>query len=270
MTPLRVHVSQLPGGAHNADRVVLTPNAAIVLDGASAFVPVEVDPGTYAEVLGRQIAVELSRDPDITITDAVAAAIRDTVDKLTLHPEASPSSTVTVLRTRPDAADLYVLGDSPIHYGTPDTSHVLTDDRLGDIAAAEREYYVSRLRAGHGYDDDHRAALVALQQVQRQARNQPGGYWIAETNPDAAHHGITRTLAPDAITWAVLATDGAADYIDHTGQDWRVIAHQQPEQLSHLLAGIHEWEAVTDPDGRTLPRAKRHDDKTIAAIPNVF
>ena len=253
-----------------ADPVALTPNAAIVLDGASAFVPVEIDHGSYADVLGRHIAVELNRTADITIADAVSAAIRDTVDKLTLHPEASPSSTVTVLRARPEVADLYVLGDSPIHYGTPDTSHVLTDDRLGGIAAAERKHYLSRLRVGHGYDDDHRAALVALQQVQRQARNQPGGYWIAETNPDAAHHGITRALAPDAITWAVLATDGAADHIDHTGQAWRANAHRQPAQLAQLLAGIHEWEAVTDPDGRTLPRAKRHDDKAIAAIPNAF
>jgi hypothetical protein len=265
-----VHVSQKAGDTTNADKVVVTPNAVIVLDGASAFEPVDVAPDIYAELLGQHIADELNRASDSSIPDAVAAAIRFTVDKLTLTPGASPSSTVTVLRVRPGAANLYVLGDSPIHYGTPDTSDVLVDDRLDAIARPERERYTGRLRAGYGYDEHHRAALIALQQAQREARNQPGGYWIAETDPAAAHHGISRTLHPDTITWAVLATDGAVDLIEHTGADWPAIAQEQPTQLSELLERIHHWEATADPDGRTLPRAKRHDDKTIAVTPAIW
>jgi hypothetical protein len=272
VTSLRVHVRQLPGGETFADKVILTPNAAILLDGASAFEPVDVAPDTYAETLAKRIAIGLFHTADIPIPDIVAAAISETTDKLSLRPGTSPSSTVSILRVRADKADLYVLGDSPIHYGTRDSSSVLTDDRLDRIATLDRDRYTSRLRAGHGYDDQHRAALVALQQAQREARNQPGGYWIAETDPDAAHHGITRTLTPDAITWAVLATDGAADFIDHSSDDadWSAIAQYEPVQLFQLLTRIHEWESTTDPDGRIQPRAKRHDDKSLVTVPAIW
>jgi hypothetical protein len=54
------------------------------------------------------------------------------------------------------------------------------------------------------------------------------------------------------------------------GQDWLALAHYDSDQLAAVLAVIHEWEAAADPDGRTLPRAKRHDDKTPAAIPAVW
>jgi hypothetical protein len=158
------------------------------------------------------------------------------------------------------------LGDSPIHYGVGHHTHQLVDERLANVAVPERERYLERLRAGHGYDDAHRAALAELQRAQRHARNVEGGYWIAETDPDAAHHALTATLDRDSIDWAVLATDGAAEFIDHAGHGWDGIAQYDTPQLSALLARIHKWEDEQDPDGRHLPRAKKHDDKTIAAI----
>jgi hypothetical protein len=267
---MKVNTAQLPSAEASADRVIITPDAVIVLDGASAFVPVDVEPGTYAETLGRNIAAELHQAPGTPIADAVAEAIRRTTEKLDLRPGASPSSTVAILRARPDAADLYVLGDSPIHYGIGHRAHSLIDDQLSKIATPEREHYVSQLRAGHGFDETHRAALVQLQQVQRRARNVEGGYWIAETDPAAAHHGLASTIERDAIEWAVLATDGAADLVEHAGHRWHRIAQYNRPQLDALLARIHEWEDTSDPDGRHLPRAKRHDDKTIAALASIW
>ncbi|MGE3835818.1 MAG: hypothetical protein AB7H43_13700 [Acidimicrobiia bacterium] len=72
-----------------------------------------------------------------------------------------------------------------------------------------------------------------------------------------------------AMAWAVLATDGAADLIEFGGHDWQTIARSDGRQLDALLTELHRWEAEDDPDGRTLPRAKRHDDKTLVAIPQV-
>jgi hypothetical protein len=267
---MQVHTAQLPGAETSADRVLVTSDAVIVLDGASAFLPVDVEPGTYAETLGRNIAAELHHAPGTPIADAVAEAIRRTTEKLGLRGGASPSSTVAILRTRSDAVDLYVLGDSPIHYGIGHREHSLTDDRLSAVATPEREHYLAQLRAGHGYDEAHRAALVQLQQAQRQARNVEGGYWIAETNPAAAHHALTSTVERDSIDWAVLATDGAADLIEHAGHRWHRIAQYERTQLDALLARIHEWENTSDPDGRHLPRAKQHDDKTIAALASIW
>ena len=267
---MRAQVAQLAGRGANADRVFVTEQAVVVLDGASAFVPVQVDPASYAECLGERISERLRTDPDATLPAAVAAAIRDTVAELGLTTGPFPSSTVAILRARPGAADLFVLGDSPIHYGTRQAAHLLADGRLDMVARAEGEHYTRRLRAGHGYDDGHLAAMVALQRAQRAVRNRPGGYWIAEVEPGAAFHGVTATLAPHQIGWAVLATDGAADLLDHAGHDWSAVAQRDSEQLAALLRKLDEWEATADPDGRDLPRPKRHDDKTIAAIASLW
>ncbi|WP_345606189.1 hypothetical protein [Pseudonocardia adelaidensis] len=265
-----MHTAQLPGAETSTDRVIVTPDAVIVLDGASAYLPSAIGPGTYAETLGRNIAAELHQAPGTPIANAVAEAIRRTSEQLDLRPGASPSSTVAILRARPDAADLYVLGDSPIHYGIGHRQHSLTDDRLSAVATPEREHYRAQLRAGHGYDDAHHAALVHLQRTQQQARNVEGGYWIAETDPAAAHHALTTSVERDMIEWAVLATDGAADLIEHAGHRWHRIAQYDDAQLTALLARVHEWEDTSDPDGRHLPRAERHDDKTIAALASIW
>ncbi|GAA1189862.1 hypothetical protein [Pseudonocardia alaniniphila] len=267
---MKVHTAQLAGDGRNADRVFLTDNAVIVLDGASAFEPVDIEPSTYAESLGRTIADELTMVPEAPIADAVAKAIRRTTAKLDLRPGASPSSTVAILRTRFGAADLYVLGDSPIHYGTDHLAQRLVDDRLSLVATPEHERYLAQLRAGHGYDDAHRATLAWLQRAQRQARNVEGGYWIAETDPAAASHAFAKTVHRDAIEWAVIATDGAADFIDYCCCGWRDIAQFDKTQLVALLKRIHDWEDQSDPDGRHLPRAKRHDDKTIGVVSSLW
>lgn len=270
MKQVRAHVATLAGGDTNADRAFVTDHAAIVLDGATALEPVDVDPATYADTLGAAIADRLDDRPTAQLGAVVSASIAHVAAKLRLTTGHSPSSTVAILRARGRAADLYVLGDSPIHYGTGHDTASLTDDRLTRVAPGERRQYRDRLRGGHGYDDQHRAALIQLQRAQRAARNTTAGYWIAEADPNAGHHGIARTLPADTITWAVLATDGAADLIDNIGHRWPAIARASPDLLADLLAELHEWEDTTDPDGRVLPRAKRHDDKTAVAIPELW
>lgn len=266
---MKVHTATLAGGQSNADRVFITDHSVIVLDGATAFEPVDVDPGTYAGTLGQAIADRVDQAPDIAT--AVAEAIRATSAALRLDDTASPSSTVTVLRARDNHADLYALGDSPIYYGTARQSAQLTDTRLADLPLIERGRYKAALTAGAGYNDEHRETLAALQRAQRLYRNVRGGYWIAETNPDAAREGFTVTLPADQVEWAVLATDGAADLISHHQRpQWSEIAHYDDAALSELLDRLHRWEDDHDPYGQLLPRSKRHDDKTVAAVPAVF
>ncbi|MCU1526584.1 MAG: hypothetical protein JWP75_347 [Frondihabitans sp.] len=268
---MQVHVAQLAGGDNNADRVFVTDRAVIVLDGATAFEPVDVDPGTYADTLGATIADQLDHQPDLDLSGAVAEAIRSTTANLHLNSEASPSCTVAILRAGHGAADLYVLGDSPIYYGTDRTTNRFGDDRLAALPLAERTRYVEALRSGAGYDECHRATLADLQRVQRCYRNRADGYWIAETDPTAADHGLTAVIPAGRIAWAVLATDGAADLVDHRGRpEWSDVAQLDHGGLTGLLRRLHEWESTDDPQGRLLPRAKRHDDKTLATVPAVL
>jgi hypothetical protein len=268
---VKVQTATLAGGSSNADRVFVTKNAVIVLDGATAFAPVDVDAGDYAATLGAHIANQLEAKPTADLSSVVAQAITATVQDLRLiSARSAPSSTVSILRCRDRFADLYVLGDSPIHYGTGQTQQVLADNRIADLHLPGRDRYRARLAAGEGYTDRHRAILTGLQDSQRMYRNRPGGYWIAETDPVAAQHAHVIAVPTRRISWAVIATDGASDIIDHRRRpDWRVVSQFNSENLFELLRELECWETNVDPDGCDLPRAKRHDDKTLAACPEL-
>lgn len=191
---MKVNTAQLPGPSRSQDRVFITATAAIVLDGATAFASVELDAGTYADALGRRIAAQLRSDSRTDLAEVVSGAIDAVARRFELRPGHSPSSTITILRTRDHHADLFVLGDSALYYGTDHQATVLVDTRLAELELPESRHYRDRLRDGSGYDNKHRTLLRRLQERQRAWRNIDGGYWIAEADPAAAHHAVTATL----------------------------------------------------------------------------
>jgi len=268
---MRINTAQLPGPDRSQDRVFTTEHAAIVLDGATAFTPTEVDAATYADALGRSVADQLQVVHGVALPDAVAHAIDEVAHRFDLRAGTSPSSTIAILRIRDARADFYVLGDSPIYYGTSDRVGELVDTRLADLDLPESRSYCARLRDGTGYDAEHHVLVAAMQKHQRVRRNTRGGYWIAEADPSAAYHGLTLELTPRDMSWAVLATDGVTQPLIHAGQpDWSTIAVCSPNQLADMLTAWHDWECTHDPSGHHFPRAKRHDDKTIAAIASIW
>ncbi|WP_280409405.1 protein phosphatase 2C domain-containing protein [Nocardia brasiliensis] len=260
---MNVATAQLPSKS-NEDRVLTAASGVIVLDGATSF-DSAAPAGAYVDVLGDELCRRLSGADDLR--EALSGAIAATADRLSIRAGHAPSCTVAMLRLRPNALDILVLGDSPVVVGMLDGSHhVLADERLERLDLPESDQYRNRLRSGAGYDDAHRGILRSLQRQQRQRRNRAGGYWIAEADPTAAHHAIVEQLPPDDVSWVILATDGAAEPLVPLGVTWPEIADLGPDALSQLLDRCQQWEAHTDPDGQLQPRAKRHDDKTIAVV----
>ncbi|PKV93942.1 hypothetical protein ATK30_4802 [Amycolatopsis echigonensis] len=260
---MHVTTAQLPPAHASDDKIFATPDAVIVLDGASAFRPVPVPASDYADKLGRHIVVSLERDPSVDLRAALRSAIEKTAEELSLTPGDSPSSTVTILRRKGPSVDVLALGDSVIVL--PD--EVVTDDRIDDLNLEPRRLYRERLASGKGYDDTHRRLLRELQEQQAVRRNAEGGYWIAEAVPDAADHAVTASFSVEAVPWAVLATDGAYDVMTHLGlDDWPVLSKADGAELSALLERCQSWEDEVDPAAVSLPRAKRHDDKAIAVV----
>lgn len=263
MRRLQVAAAQLPPPWDSDDTVFHTENAVIMLDGATAFVPVSVTPSTYAETLGRELHAHLTCRPVAELRGVLAAAIETTAHRLTLTPGASPSSTVAIVRRIDDVVDILILGD--ILVVTPDAT--FTDDRLDQLGLTPRHQYRERLARGHGYDETHRQLLRDLQRQQAARRNRHDGYWIAEADPGAARHALCYQLPVRQVPWAVLATDGAYKPMQHLElADWPQIATMTQHELHALLFQCHRWEADSDPEGQKLPRAKIHDDKTIATV----
>ena len=264
---MHVEYAQLPPPEDSADCIFITHNAVIVLDGATAFVPIPISGQAYADHLGHALVKELTAHPDIDLSDAVAGAIRQTTHSLGLSRGASPSSTVSIVRAAPSGYDVFVLGDSPVIWGNNQHSWTLCDDRLDQLRLPQQEEYRAQLRAGHGFDHQHRMRLRALQTAQARRRNTEGGYWIAEADPLAAYNARVTTVPSADANWAILTTDGASDVLKHRGRDrWQEIARLDGDQLTRLLAHLHQWERNCDPAGKHLPRSKIHDDKTLAVI----
>jgi hypothetical protein len=260
---MHVTLAQHPAPPAGDDRAFITSNAVIVLDGASAFAARDVPASTYAQHLGSTLAA-LVDGTDEVLTVLLAEAIKTTAAALDLTPGGrAPSSTIAVVRKREDASvDVLVLGDSQVVI----PGEIIRDDRLGPLATEQRTTYRERLASGHGYDDEHRQILAALQAEQLRHRNKPGGYWIAEADPTAAEHALTRHLSPDEVPWCVLATDGAYKPMEHLGlDDWPIVAAADSNALAAILRRCQDWES-TDKQGQQLLRAKCHDDKTLAAV----
>ncbi|NQE89302.1 PP2C family serine/threonine-protein phosphatase [Nocardia terpenica] len=247
------------------DRVLADDNGVVVLDGATAFDPDVPSAGTYVDVLQNELYQRLASPSDLR--SILADAIRATADYLRILPGRAPSSTVAILRPHGDELEILVLGDTSVVIGQADKIvDLIIDDRIGALDLPDSQEYKRRLKSGTGYDQAHGDLLQSLQRQQRQRRNRPGGYWIAEADPSAAEHAVVQRYAFSDVDWVILATDGAAKPLEPLNISWPEVAHFTATGLEQLLDRCHRWEAERDPDGRLQPRAKRHDDKTIAVV----
>ncbi|GAB2652644.1 protein phosphatase 2C domain-containing protein [Nocardia goodfellowii] len=248
-----------------ADRLVVTDNAVIVLDGATAHDPSMPAAGDYVDRLASELTQSIGETSPLA--DILERAIARTAEALEIVPGPSPSSTVALVRVQLDSVESLVLGDSSVIFGQRSGDiATYTDDRLSQLGLPEADAYRRFLTAGRGYSAQHSKLLVELQKTERERRNRPDGYWIAEANPRAAKHALQVRYPRGALAWIVVATDGAFDLVPTVGLSWSEVAQMSTPQLRELLDRIHTWEAETDPDGRILPRAKRHDDKTVAVL----
>ncbi|KQY30518.1 hypothetical protein ACFQ9R_34015 [Nocardia sp. NPDC056541] len=251
--------------ASGDDRLVVADNAVIVLDGATAHDPAMPSAGEYVDHLAAELA--LSIGDALSLVDILAQSIARTAETLGIEPGLAPSSTVALVRVEPDAVNALILGDSSLVIGQRGGEvATYTDDRLAQLNLPEADLYRRFLKYGWGYSGRHRKILEDLQIAERAQRNRPGGYWIAEADPHAAEHALSVRIPRDELSWIVVATDGVADLIPPLGLSWSEVAQMSTPQLDALLHDIHTWEAETDPDGQAFPRAKRHDDKTVAVL----
>ncbi|MFI9008851.1 hypothetical protein ACIGNX_16655 [Actinosynnema sp. NPDC053489] len=235
----------------------------MVLDGASSFTPALVDAQEYVDRLLACIAQSLAHDRT-NLRQVVADGIRRTVEELKLPPKAGPSSTVLVASNDSARLKILALGDSTAVVHTTDGRlHRITDDRLSTVGIDHRKTYQTRLSSGSGYDETHGEILRALQEEELEWRNRPGGYWIAESDPQATNEAVERDFPIEEVEWFILVTDGAQRTIDHLGIEWSRVARMSTPELENLLKRLHRWEETEDPTAALLPRAKLHDDKTI-------
>jgi hypothetical protein len=256
--------STLPGSGNvGQDRWRSIGRAAVVLDGASSFTPAVSSADEYVDCLLDEIAYRLDGEPG-DLRAVLAESIRQCVDRLVVPPNSGPSCTVLIARETDGRFEVLSLGDSTAMVRTVDGRSIrIVDDRLSRIAIDLRDLYRNRLSKGCGYDDSHGEILRRLQERERLLRNVHGGYWIAESDPNAAAESIVCNFPLESIEWCILSTDGAQKVLDYLDVSWDSVAHMSVDEIASLLSRLHRWEEVEDRSAELMPRAKRHDDKTL-------
>jgi hypothetical protein len=230
--------------AVNEDLVLTGPDFVVVLDGATAGKG--IDSGCRHTVawlvrrLGRQLAPPLLTGSTAPLADLLADAIAavggEHSGTCDLTNPDSPSSTVAMIRVGPDRVEHLVLADSPIVTRSPDgVASVHSDDRIDLLP----EYTFEAVR---------------------RLRNQPGGFWVASTDPKAAYEAVRGTTDRAEVEVVAVLSDGAARYVERYGHRWDelldVLTTDGPREL---VERVWAYDKAAHPDSF---RGKRYDDAT--------
>jgi hypothetical protein len=137
----------------------------------------------------------------------------------------------------------------------------VTDDRLENVAVVQH----GAMHQHATGSADHARSFAELVTEQRRHRNHPDGFWVASTDPNAAQHALTDTVARHRLRRTAVLSDGAIRLVDRFGlPDWPtfldLLAEQGPDAIIQQVRAAE----ASDPDGRRWPRGKRHDDASAA------
>jgi len=235
-------------GHVNEDYALCGNDWAAVLDGATAFPGVESGCVHDVPWLVRHLAAGMSRRmllDSMPLPDVLAGAIEETREAhgpaCDLGNPDSPSSTVSIVRVRDNAAEYLTLADSPIVIRSKDQALTpVIDDRL------------AHLPGGRPYS----------RELVRSLRNQPGGFWVASTNPEAAHRAVTGSVPFGPDTEVGIFTDGASRLVESYGYEWEhvfsILETAGPIALLELVRATEREKPLRD--------AKQYDDATAVLM----
>ena len=253
----------------NEDFIAATSDAVVLLDGAGT--PVGSESGCvhgvtwFVRRLGTALLSSLTSSDDPDLVQWLAASIREVralhADTCDLAHPGSPSATVAALRVREDALDYLVLADSVLVLDLSTELRVVSDDREARIGRRLRAKMDALPNGTPEHDQAYREYVEQL----RAHRNQPGGFGVASTEPEAAQHALTGSVPRAQVRTAALFSDGASRLVDRFGLATWEDALKVLDTLgpSELLRKVREAEN-SDPSGSRWPRGKAFDDATVA------
>lgn len=262
LAKVRIEAATLAGGEVNQDYYAYGETYALVLDGASSFLPefCSIDTATYVRSMGEALSRQLENCQLDEIPKSVATAIEEITSRYGLVEESSPSSTAVIAKWNQVEVAIYVLGDSfCVLLDNSNKCLEISDDRMSKFGAKYRELYRSRLRYGYGFDSTHRKILRRLQKEQRKHKNKAGGYWVLGASKQAADEGLVSKFPVRELQSVLLMTDGA---MGDSGEIYKILYSQN---LRKSLTDIMQMEKG-DQLGNKRPRSKVHDDKTVVRI----
>ncbi|WP_213451189.1 hypothetical protein [Rhizomonospora bruguierae] len=266
---MRTTITSDPAPGHdNEDFAVATENVAILLDGAGLS---GVDDGGcihgvawYVRQLGAQLLIWLLSESEPDLREVLAEAIGSVADAhrstCDLEHPGTPSSTVIIVHEAAGVLRYLVLADSVLVIDAGDEPIVISDTREAAVGRRYRAAMDALVGGTPEHDEARRSYVGRL----RQHRNQPDGFWVAASAPEAAQHGLTGRLPSSRLQSVLLLSDGASRLVDRFGLwTWSKLA-----EVATTHGGVSVLQAVRDAEredaaGERWPRGKVFDDATI-------
>jgi hypothetical protein len=256
-------------GTENEDAVVLDDGVVVVVDGAG--LPAHLRAGcrhsvawfanSVAHTFHALLAARSSTMPEslaetISRVRASHGAACDLAD-------GSPSATVAAWRMTDERLEYLVLGDAPIVLlDRHDRCTTIVDRRLERVTA---EMASLDIRSSPHRGTELRAARRAAVES---ARNRPGGFWCAHTDPSAAAEAMHGDVPMGELGGVLACSDGGARAYEllgtHTLEQFTRLALRG--ELDALSGAIRAAEKAQEGSLASLG-LKVHDDITIVALP---
>lgn len=268
---MHAEIATVPGSPDqpNEDWAAATPTVAVVLDGLTT--PRDLESGClhgvpwYVEHLGSALLARLA-DHTVELTACLAGAIEDVAslhtDTCDLSNPGTPQSTVAAVRVRDSELEWLALADAIIVFDRNDEVQVISDDRVEQAAASQRDEAL-RSRVG---TNEHEQDVSRLVEVQRRVRNRPGGYWVAAADPAAASESITGAVPLAEVKRVAVLSDGAARLAKFGLAGWEQILRTLAEEGPRTLIDQVRKVEATDPTGERWPRYKASDDASAVHV----
>ncbi|MEV6930232.1 hypothetical protein AB0M46_37920 [Dactylosporangium sp. NPDC051485] len=246
-----------------------------VLDGVTAPEGVNTgcrhNPAWYVRRLSAHLSEAAPAATAPSLGDSLAAAIdmvrRDHDGHCDLGNPATPAATVCLVRSTGNRFEYLILSDTTLVVEHGDDVLALTDRRFSDVVAElDRLHPVPGAPMGSPEFLSWRDAYFAHKY---QLTNTAGGYWVANSVPDAAYHAMTGsfpTRGADGVRRAALLTDGVSCLVDlYRRMDWAAlldaISRHGPDAIIQQVRRTEESHGNGAGTGR---RWKRQDDATAA------
>jgi hypothetical protein len=123
--------------------------------------------------------------------------------------------------------------------------------------------------AGHTFTpviDDRLAHLPGgrpySRELVRSLRNQPGGFWVASTSPEAAYRAVTGNASFGPASEMGIFTDGASRLVEFYGYEWEhifsIMETGGPGSVIDIVRAAERERPLRD--------GKQHDDATAVLL----
>ncbi|GAA4718978.1 hypothetical protein [Phytohabitans rumicis] len=264
---VRFATEAAPGRPVNEDAALAVGSLVAVFDGVTQ--PDGLDtgcphgPAWYVQRLAARLVEAYLARPVESLPHLLASAIEsvraDHGGGCDLSHPGTPAASVAVLRDAGDRVEYLLLSDTVVVLDRDGALDVVADGRFEQTIAQVRR---AALVPGAIGTDDHAARTRWSIEQKWRHTNQPGGYWIAAADPQAALEAVTGNAV---VRRAALLTDGAWCAVEPFGLfDWPgaldVLTQRGPAELIRRVRAAE----FADLDGAAQPRYKRHDDATAA------